>query len=70
MRSAVGNGVVYILEEAQQIGNSFPFAICQHRVVDAVSRASCTQMLAMLHAMWRCQDAYRRSRIRRPWCIG
>jgi hypothetical protein len=30
-------GVVYILEEAQQIGNSFPFAIGQHRIVDAVS---------------------------------
>jgi hypothetical protein len=31
---------VYILEEAQQIGNSFPFAIGQYRVIDAVSRAS------------------------------
>jgi hypothetical protein len=33
---------VYILEEAQQVGDSFPFAIRQHRIIDAVSRASYT----------------------------
>jgi hypothetical protein len=42
-------GVVYILEEAQQVGNSFPFAVGQHRIIDAVSRASYTAV---------CQSGY------------
>ena len=28
---------VYILEEAEQVGNGFPFAVCQHWVIYAVS---------------------------------
>jgi len=27
----------YVLEEAQQVGNSFPLAVGQHRVIYAVS---------------------------------
>lgn len=37
----VVGGTVYILEEAQQIGDSFPFAVGEHWVVYILSRASC-----------------------------
>jgi hypothetical protein len=35
-------GQRYILKEAQQVGDGFPLAVCQHGVIDAVPRACCT----------------------------
>jgi hypothetical protein len=37
----------YIFEEAQQISDSFPLAICQYRIIDGVSRATCKLGLVM-----------------------
>lgn len=37
----VVGGIVYILEEAQQVGDGFPFAVGQHGIIDVLSRASC-----------------------------
>lgn len=39
----------YVLEEAQQVGNSFPLAVGQHWVIYAVSRAACQILSASSH---------------------
>jgi hypothetical protein len=37
---------VYVLEEAQQVGDGLPLAISKHRIIDAVLRAACVGHLA------------------------
>jgi hypothetical protein len=43
-----GGGKRYILEEAQQVGNSFPLAVGQHGIVYAVSGAAYTWFISRL----------------------